>query len=87
MREATAVKRAEETLQLPQTVSLLDRIEELSSALAHRAYDIFESNGRAFGRDLENWLTAEKELLHPVHVNINGIGRFPESASRSTGIQ
>ena len=28
-----------------------------------RAYDIFESNGRALGRDLEHWLDAERQLV------------------------
>ena len=30
--------------------------------IAQRAYAIFEQNGRVPGRDLENWLQAEKEL-------------------------
>jgi len=30
--------------------------------IAQRAYAIFEQNGRAPGRDLENWMQAEKEL-------------------------
>jgi HSP20 family protein len=45
-------------------------MEDTFKALTRRAYEIFESNGRAFGRDLENWLQAEKELFHPVLVNI-----------------
>jgi len=32
--------------------------------------EIFESKGRTCGRDLENWLQAESELLHPVHVDV-----------------
>jgi HSP20 family protein len=45
-------------------------MEDNFNAIARRAYELFESNGRAFGRDLENWFQAEKELLHPVPVNI-----------------
>ena len=70
MKEATAVKRAEEPIPPTKSISLLDQVEETISALARRAYDIFESNGRTFGRDLENWLRAERELLHPVQINI-----------------
>ncbi len=70
MGEATAVKRAEESVRQIQNISLIDQIEDTFNALARRAYDIFEQNGRAFGHDLENWLKAERELLHAVPVNV-----------------
>jgi len=70
MGEATAVKRAEEPVRQIQNISLIDQIEDTFNALARRAYDIFEQNGRAFGHDLENWLKAERELLHAVPVNV-----------------
>jgi len=70
MAEVTAVKRAEEPVKAIKHGSLIDEIEQTFNALARRAYEIFESNGRTFGRDLENWLRAERELLHPVAVNI-----------------
>jgi hypothetical protein len=31
--------------------------------IAHRAYELFLSNGAMHGRDLEHWLQAESELL------------------------
>jgi len=34
------------------------------------AYESFESKGRTCGRDLEDWLQAESEFLHPVHVDV-----------------
>ena len=70
MGEATAVKRVEEPARQIQNISLIDQIEDTFNALARRAYDIFEENGRAFGHDLENWLKAERELLHVVPVNV-----------------
>jgi HSP20 family protein len=70
MGEATAMKRAEEPIKPSKYPSLFDQMEGTFNALTRRAYEIFESNGRAFGRDLENWFQAEKELLHPVPVNI-----------------
>jgi HSP20 family protein len=70
MGEATAIKRAEEPIRTIKNVSLFEQMEDTFKALTRRAYEIFESNGRAFGRDLENWLQAEKELFHPVLVNI-----------------
>jgi HSP20 family protein len=49
---------------------LLTRVQRLRDSVARRAFEISESRGRAFGRDLENWLEAESELLHPVHVDV-----------------
>ena len=70
MGEATAMKRVEESSKPIKNISLFDQMGETFNALTRRAYQIFESNGRAFGRDLENWLQAEKELLHHVPVNV-----------------
>ena len=33
-----------------------------ADAIAHRAYEIYESRGRIDGRDVEDWLQAEREL-------------------------
>ena len=49
---------------------LVDRLQELSNSIARRAFEIFESRGRALGHDLEDWLRAESEFLHPVHFDI-----------------
>ena len=63
------VKDASPVRLLPDG-SLLDRIEEMSNSIARRAFEIFENRGRALGHDLEDWLRAESELLHPVHLDI-----------------
>ena len=70
MAETTAVRRAEEPIRPIKYASLFDQMENTFNTIARRAYEIFEGNGRAFGRDLEDWFQAESELLHPVHVNI-----------------
>ena len=49
---------------------LFDRIQDLSNSIARRAFEIFEDRGRAFGHDLEDWLRAESEFLHPIHLDI-----------------
>lgn len=41
----------------PQPVSSLD-----ATAVAQRAYEIYESRGRIDGYDVEDWLQAEREL-------------------------
>lgn len=35
----------------------------LHDAIARRAYEIYEANGRAEGRDAEHWAQAEAEVL------------------------
>jgi HSP20 family protein len=39
-------------------------------AIARRAYELFESEGRPQGRDQEHWLKAEAELLRPVPLTL-----------------
>ncbi len=68
-----AVQRAEEkpvAIAPVKFESLMDRINKVSQAITQRAYQIFEGNGRRFGRELDDWFKAETDLLHPVHVNI-----------------
>ena len=54
---------ATETVSIRKTKSILDEIEEINNRIMRRAYDIFASNGGIFGKDLDNWLAAERELL------------------------
>jgi len=72
MPETTGVKRAEEptTLTTLNPEKLFERMNDVISAISHRAFEIFESNGRIFGRDLDDWLRAESEILHSIHLNI-----------------
>src|SRR5947207_5849127 len=64
----------EETMSIPlklvRPTDLVHRVQELYDSVARRAYEIFDRKGRTCGRDLENWLQAESELLHPVHVDV-----------------
>jgi HSP20 family protein len=52
------------------TDEVVDRMQRTFDAVARRAFAIFEGNGRRFGHELEDWLQAESELLHPVHLDI-----------------
>jgi len=70
MAETAAVRRAEEPMKPIKYGSVLDQIQDTFNALSRRAYEIFEGNGRAFGRDWEDWFQAERELLHPIHVSV-----------------
>jgi HSP20 family molecular chaperone IbpA len=62
-------KERQELKSLPAS-NLLDRVQDTYNAIARRAFEVFERRGRADGHDLEDWLTAESELLHPLHVDI-----------------
>lgn len=59
MAETAAVKRAEEPKPIKYG-SVFDQIQDTFNALSRRAYEIFDGNGRAFGRDLEDWFQAER---------------------------
>jgi HSP20 family molecular chaperone IbpA len=61
--------------QLVASEEILGRVQQTLDVLARRAYEIFESKGRPAGRDLEDWLRAEMELLHPARIEISGTPR------------
>ena len=67
-----ALQRAEQpsVLRSSRPEGLLETTDNIFDNIARRAFEIFESNGRGFGRDLEDWLKAESELLHPVHITL-----------------
>jgi HSP20 family protein len=50
--------------------SLTERARQMYDTVARRAYDLFLTEGCPDGRDVEHWLKAESELLHPVPVTL-----------------
>jgi HSP20 family protein len=50
---------------------LLDQMERVYDTVARRAFEIFDGNGRMNGRDLGDWLQAESEILHPMHLELS----------------
>src|SRR5450759_2716479 len=70
--KSLAVRRAEEpsTIKPVKFESLLDRMDEVFNNNTKRAFEIFEGNGRIFGHKLDDWLKAEREFLHPVHIQL-----------------
>ncbi len=72
-KQPTVIRPSEKEGTPPKLLpasDLFDRIQDLSNSIARRAFEIFENRGRALGRDLEDWLRAESEFLHPVHLDI-----------------
>ena len=46
-----------------KTESIFDELHALQNKITKRAFEIFNNKGQEFGRDLENWLEAERELV------------------------
>ena len=66
-----AVQVKSETLPAIHAGPPSDVIRRKFDGLARRAYEIFESNGHSIGEDLANWLRAERELFHVVHIDLS----------------
>jgi HSP20 family protein len=43
--------------------SIFDQMRDVQERIMRRAYEIFEQNGSMFGKDLDNWTRAERELF------------------------
>jgi HSP20 family protein len=52
-----------EILPIKKTTSIFDEMDRMRDRIMRRAYDVFSSKGRTFGRDLEDWFEAERELV------------------------
>lgn len=53
----------EVAVQKKERESLWDELQKMEERVMKRAYDIFRGNGSIFGNDLDNWLSAERELV------------------------
>lgn len=67
---AFGVKQRKEQMPVKVTSDLSDRTREIVDAINRRAYEIFEARGYLNGRDLDDWLQAESELLYPLHLDV-----------------
>jgi HSP20 family protein len=63
-------KLAVSTGALPES-SFVKRMQDIENAIACRAYELFASSGFTDGHDLNDWFTAESELLQPVPLNLS----------------
>ena len=71
-QSATAMQPAKAPAPVKQTgqTNIFDRVEEVHNSIARRAFEIFEGKGRWPGRELDDWLHAESEVLHPMHLEV-----------------
>ena len=44
--------------------TLAERMQQISTAIAGRAYELFEARGRDHGHDWEDWFRAESKCWH-----------------------
>ena len=51
------------TLPVKKTESIFDELSNLHDRIMKRAFEIFDGNGHVFGKELEDWLQAERELV------------------------
>jgi HSP20 family protein len=72
MKELRAMKPGKESEHIKLTTmnDFFDRVRATYDSIARRAYEIFESNGKRFGHDLDDWFQAESELLNPVRLEV-----------------
>jgi HSP20 family molecular chaperone IbpA len=66
MPTAQATKQkapAKPTLAILRVEDAACLLDDISSAILHRAFEIFERRGGEDGRDLDDWLAAEAELV------------------------
>ncbi|MBI2510662.1 MAG: DUF2934 domain-containing protein [Opitutae bacterium] len=76
--------------KLPVPVSNQTRALPLRDEIAQRAYELWEHDGRPEGRDVDHWLSAERQLLGAdpqVMQTPAGAVRSPELADAMSGHQ
>lgn len=71
-QSATAMQPIKAQTLAKQTgpMSIFDRMQEIHDSIARRAFELFEGSGRWSGRELDDWLRAESEMLHPIHLEL-----------------
>jgi HSP20 family protein len=71
---ATQMAREPEAVKINKSEDLSGSISEVFDKISQRAFQLFENNGRTFGREWEDWFKAEQQLFHPTHVKVTEAG-------------
>ena len=67
-QSATAMQPTKGSVPLRQNPDdVFEEIERVYDSIARRAFELFQADGRV-RRELDDWLRAEAELLHPTHL-------------------
>jgi HSP20 family protein len=59
------------TITFPRTHNIFADFDALTNAIAERAFGLFQQRGGRNGRDRDDWLRAESELLKQVPIEIS----------------
>jgi HSP20 family protein len=68
-QSATAMQPVKESVPV-RSGGLFEQIDGIYDSIARRAFELFDGDGRWLGHDLDHWLRAEAEMLHPVHLEL-----------------
>jgi len=60
----------------PGPVELLEQFDKVYDSIARRAFELFKGNGQSAGHELDDWIRAETELLHPVRLEMTESDEF-----------
>lgn len=63
-------RRLAEAVPARTVETLHDFLDDVHGRIARRAYELFEAQGALGGRELEDWLTAERELFWQPSVDV-----------------
>jgi len=70
-QSATAMQPVRSSVPVRQgTIDLMGQFDKIYDSISRRAFELFNGNGKWAGHELDNWLHAESELLHPLHLEI-----------------
>jgi HSP20 family molecular chaperone IbpA len=71
-RNPAATQRAlsRPPVRAAKTEDIVERMGLLHDIISRRAFELFEKDGWNHGHDLSQWLEAEREFLHPVHIQM-----------------
>jgi len=58
-------------IEFPRTRNIFEDFDALTNAVAQRAFGFFEQRGGSNGRDWDDWLQAESELLKQVPIEMS----------------
>lgn len=59
-----------EMIKITDHSSMMDQLQDIYKRIADRAFDIFTQRDAEHGKDMDDWLMAERELLRPVPIEI-----------------
>jgi HSP20 family protein len=62
---------ARSMMKFPESQSIFQQMEAITSQITQRAFDIFRDRGGLDGHDLDDWFKAETELLKPLPIEMS----------------